>query len=226
MLTIVHGADIVSSRKYFIEQKNKNSLTFDSADLVLSELEQSLSGSSLFGQGKTIFIENLFTKKASKNFEPIATVLHKISNETSVFLWADKELGIKPLSAFPKHTSQLYKINQNIFGFLDSIKSNSSQNVANFHEALKFSDSEIIFFMIIRQFRLMLGIIDEGKDTIDEVKRLAPWQRSKLMRQSQLFGKENLIKIYKKIYKIDKQQKTGRTILTLVQNIDILLLEI
>lgn len=226
MITIVHGSDIVSSRKYFIEQKDKDSLTFDASSLILSELEQSIRGSGLFGQGEKIFIENLFSRKSVKNYEPILSILQNVPAKISVFIWSDKEQGAKSLSSFPNHISELYKINQNIFGFLDSLRPGSSQNLINLHKALKFSEPEIIFFMIIRQFRLMLGLLGDSKQTIDELKRLSPWQRGKLSRQASLFGIENLKKAYKKIYKIEKQVKTGKSALTLVQNIDILMLEI
>ncbi len=226
MITLVHGADIVFSLNFFVQQKNKNSLTFDSQNLTLSELEQSLLGSSLFGQGKKVFIENLFTKKAAKNYEPIVTLLQKISNEVEVYLYADKELGVKALSGFPKYTNQVFKINKNVFGFLDSIRPNNPQNLVNFHMTLEFSEAEIVFFMIIRQFRLLLGIADDSKNNIDELKRLAPWQKSKMVSQASLFGQEKLKSIYKKIYKIDKAQKTGKSSQTLVQDIDIFLLEI
>ena len=69
-------------------------------------------------------------------------------------------------------------------------------------------------------------LFQDSKENIDEVKRIAPWQKSKIVRQASLFGEEKLKLIYKKLYKIDKTTKTGKSNLTLVQNIDILLLEI
>ena len=80
--------------------------------------------------------------------------------------------------------------------------------------------------MIIRQFRLLLGLSESSNNNIDEIKRLAPWQKSKLVRQASLFGVDKLKQIYKMLYKIDKSQKTGKSPLTLVQDIDILMLEI
>ena len=70
----------------------------------------------------------------------------------------------------------------------------------------------------------MIGLSE--KADIEEVKRLAPWQKSKLMNQASMFEMKKLKEIYKKLYKIDKAQKTGATNLSLTQNIDIFLLEI
>ncbi len=225
MITLIHGNDTLSSRKFFLDQRDAESLTFDVENINLVEFEQSLSGSGLFGSSKKIFIENLFTRKSTKNTDSIGKLLTAYK-DAEVFFWADKEVGVKALSSFPKIENKSFKIPQNIWNFLDNLRPNSSSNVTSFHRTLKESETEIIFAMIIRQFRLMLGLIQNSNENIDEVKRIAPWQKTKILRQASLFGEEKLKTIYKKLYKIDKSTKTGKTNLTLTQNIDILLLEI
>lgn len=225
MITLIHGNDTLTSRKYYLDQKDSQSLTFDGENMNLVELEQSLAGSGLFGSTKKIFIENLFTRKSSKNLESIGKLLTTYK-DSEVYFWADKEIGVKVLSGFPKPENKLFKIPQNIWNFLDNLRPSTKANVSSFHRTLNETETEIIFAMIIRQFRLMLGLIQNSKDNIDEIKRIAPWQKTKLMRQASLFGEEKLKVIYKKLYKIDKTTKTGKTNLTLTQNIDILLLEI
>lgn len=225
MLTIVHGDDEVASRNFFISQKDKDSLTFDAENLSLIELEQSLSGSGLFGTSNKIFIENLFSRKASGNFDEISPILNK-KNKTDIFIWADKILSIKNLSLFLKSNVKIFKIPQNIWSFLDGIKPNNPRNVSSFHSTISTNEPEIVFAMIIRQFRLMLGLSESSNNNIDEVKRLAPWQKSKLIRQASLLGVSKLKQIYEMLYKIDKSQKTGSTNLTLTQSIDILLLDL
>ena len=87
-------------------------------------------------------------------------------------------------------------------------------------------ETELIFYMIVRQFRLLLSLTSEGSKNIDEAKRLAPWQSSKLKSQSKLFGKDRLIEIYKKLYKIDYETKFGLTSLPLNSTIDIFLIDL
>ena len=82
---------------------------------------------------------------------------------------------------------------------------------------------ELIFYMIVRQLRLMIAVLEEGKNEIDEIKRLAPWQLSKLRSQGGHFGKNKLLDLYKKLYLIDYQTKYGLTPLSLSTNIDIFL---
>jgi DNA polymerase III delta subunit len=226
MITIYHGQDLVSSRKAFVSQKDKNSVTFDAININLVEFSQSASGSSLFAETKSIFLENLFNRKAAKNYDQLIELIKKAPKETNIHIWSDKDLTKKGLSDLGEYSDREFKIPQNIFGFLDGIRPSYPKNVLNFHEVIKTAEVEIVFFMIIRQFRLLLGILGDSKENIDEVKKLATWQKTKLQRQASLFGEEQLKKIYKKIYKIDKSVKTGRTNLSLAENIDIFLLDI
>lgn len=226
MLTIIHGNDYQTSRKFFLDQKDNESITFDAETLLISEIEQSLQGFGLFENSKKIFIENLFTRKGSKSQISIIDVLSNFPKETQVFVWSDKDLPAKILSTFPKHEVQNFKIPSNIWTFVDGIKPMSNSNVSLFHQAISSTEPEIVFAMIIRQFRLMLGLLEESRSNIDEIKRIAPWQKSKLLRQSSMFTVEKLKQIYRKLYKIDKAQKTGSSNLNLVQSIDIFLLEI
>jgi len=79
--------------------------------------------------------------------------------------------------------------------------------------------------MITRQFRILNSIFDSKKN-IDEVKKLASWQRNKLERQAKLFGKEKLKEIYNKIFEIEKGVKTGELSYHLRSAIDFLMVEI
>ena len=226
MITVVSGNDTFSSRNYLFEQKDSDSVTFDAESVELSELEGELSDSKLFRSVKKIFIENLFSPKAKQNYKNIIDIVEKNHKDKEIFIWEGSEVSLRTLSSFPKHTIKSFKIPQNIFYFLDNIKPGNKQSLTMFHDVLKTTEPQIIFFMIIRRFRLMLGIIENSKNIIDELKRLAPWQKSKIIRQADIFGIDRLKFVYKKLYKIDKGQKTGSSGLNLTQQIDMLLLEI
>ncbi len=226
MNTIIHGNDIFSSRNYLYEQKDSDSITFNAENINLPEFEGELSDSKLFGSVKKIFIENLFSPKAKQNFENIINIIKKNQKDKEIFIWEGSEIPLRTLSSFPKHTVKNFKIPGSIFYFLDSIKPGNKQSLTMFHDVLKTTEAQVIFFMIIRQFRLMIALFEKSKNNIEDVKRLAPWQRNKLFRQASLFGLDKLKKTYKKLYKIDKSQKTGSSSLTITQQIDMLLLEI
>jgi len=227
MITVIHGDDTASSRTYFNDQRDNNSIFFDAKELNIDDFQNEIRGNNLFTSDKKIFLENIYSQKAKKNHDKILELLKNSPKDLNVYVWENKEIPLKSLKEFPDYRNQLFKINQNIFGFLDRLKPGNQESVILFHLALENSDANIIFFMIIRQFRLMIAITDTtSSKNIDEIKRLAPWQKSKLTAQANLFGIEKLKIIYKKLYKIDKNIKTGGTKLTLEQNIDILLFDI
>lgn len=227
MITIVHGDDITSSRKFLIEQKNslKNTIILDGKDLNFEYLVELLKGNSLFSDEKNIFVENFFERKKSDEFEKIIDYIKKNSSKVNLFIWEKDGLSKSELSVFPKAKSILFKIQKTLFSFLDNISPNSPKNVLNFHEALKTADEEMIFYMLIRQFRLLLALRGESNGSIDESQRLAPWQKDKLKRQSKLFTSSELKRIYNKLYEVDLNIKTG-VFPNLTNAIDFLLLDI
>lgn len=230
MITIIHGDDLAASRNFYLEEKNKadNPIEFRGDKLEVSQLKQSVEGGSLFAQEKEIFIENLLSgRKKSKQIDEIIDYLNQQSKLLKVFIWEGNELTKSQTGCFKTAEIKLFKLPQNLFQFLDGIRPGNIQNLSLLHKALKGSSEEIIFYMMIRQFRLMLALSDGGSsEKIDEVKRLVPWQKGKLEKQANLFGQQKLLEAYQRLYEIDYKTKSGRTSLNLLQAIDFFLAEI
>src|SRR3989344_1342525 len=258
MITIIHGDDISSSRKYYIDQKTADAFSFEGEKVSLTDLVQILEGGGLFSDSKKIFIDDFLSKRKQwKETEDIVLQLNKYCKINDIFLWEGKEISKKNISLFSDPNVKIFKFPLYLFTFLDAIKPNNTGNLISFHEALKKSEAELIFFMLIRQFRLLLALFDERSHSvrhpefisgfqalpvgeagilkqvqndkngeIDEIKRLAPWQKSKFKKQSSLFSLDELKSAYKKLFEIDLGQKTGTLNMSLEQAIDILLLEI
>ncbi len=233
MITIIHGDDISQSREYFqdLKKKQKNIISFDGGKITITDLVQNIEGSGLFNDTKTIFIEDLLTKrkKTDKDVKEILNFIVKNSKDSSFILWESKEILKGTLSLFKNAVVKLYKLPKNIFSFLDNLITNHTKNLLNlFHQALSSGiKEELVLFMLQRQFRLLLALSDPSDgEPIEEIIRLAPWQKSKLSRQVGYFQGSTLKNIYKKLYEIEIGQKTGSLLLSLSQSIDFLLLEI
>ncbi|MGH7204057.1 MAG: hypothetical protein ACREHC_06455 [Candidatus Levyibacteriota bacterium] len=248
MLTIIHGADTALSRKYFLDEKGKyaNSLLLDADKVNLTDLTQIFEGGGLFGETKFVFIEQFLTKrKKSADFKDIITYLEKSADDNTILLWENKELEISILKAFKHPIIKAFKLPQTLFQLLDEIKpGNGKQLITLFHQTIESTEIEMVFFMIVRQIRLMLAlsttvILNEVKNPptrsfattqddnpIDEVKRMQPWQKTKLQKLASLFSTEQLLDLYNKIYQIEHGQKTGGLNASLVSTIDFLLLEV
>lgn len=226
MITIVHGDDIVSSRKYFLEQKKGSDNILDGEKLTLTEAMQVFEGSSLFEEQKKIFIENFFKRKSSLEFKQIQEIIDKNSKGSEIYFWEGKELTKSQVSLFKNTLNKLFKFPQSMFLFLDSLAPNKGREMITlFHKTLENTEAELIFFMLIRQFRLLLSL-SNGSGQIDEAKRLAPWQKGKLERQAKSFTEKKLKDIYAQLYEIDLGIKTGSLSLTLTQSIDMFLLNL
>jgi DNA polymerase III delta subunit len=231
MITIIHGDDITSSRNYFLEikQKQKDALSFDGTKITITDLVQNIEGSGLFGDSKTIFIEDFLTKvkKIDKDAKEILGFIAKNSEESNFVFWESKEISKRDLFAFKNAVTKLFKLPKNIFLFLDNLRPNNSKSLLNlFHQAIDSGiKEELILFMMQRQFRILLALSEHCDTPIEEVARLAPWQMGKLERQVQSFNQSKLKSIYEKLYEIELGQKTGGLSLSLTQTIDFLLLE-
>jgi len=237
MVTIIHGDDIVLSRKYLQEQKQNstNPYVFDGI-IDLSTIAQITQGSSLFSTEKNIFVENFFSKNKlnSSEVKNVIDYINKNESLFGVFFWEANVLQKKTIALFTNPSVKSFKIPQTLFLFLDSIRPRDFRNMINlFHNALKNTLEELIFFMLQRQFRLLLALRSKvplrgtpESSQIDEILRLAPWQKSKLEKQARLFSTDSLKKTYKKLYEIDLAQKTGNLPYSLICAIDFLLLGI
>jgi len=230
MITIIHGDDVVSSRNAFLleKEKTKSGHTFDGTKITLTDIVQVVEGGTLFHDDQKLFIEDFFSKrKESKEITDITTFV-KRAEKIDVIFWESKELSRKNISLFPKAQVKTYTLPQLLFTFLDAIRpGNAKTLLLLFDDIAKRSEIELVFYMLVRQFRLLLAVSDsDTKDSIDEVSRLAPWQKNKLLKQAQLFSKEELQTLYQKLYELDKNVKTGNVTLPFRHLIDFFLLGI
>lgn len=226
MITIVHGNDISTSRNFYISirSKQENFEIIDGKNFDYNKLIQTFEGNSLFANEKNIFVEDFFSniKSNSNEFKQIIDYLNK-NKVINLLFWEPKELTKTQSNSLKNADIKQFNYPQVLFAFLDSIKPNNLSSITLFHKLQEQMESELIFYMLIRQFRLMIAVTEEGKNEIDEIKRLAPWQSSKLKKQASYFTKISLLNAYKKLYSIDYETKYGLSSLNLSSRIDIFL---
>lgn len=237
MLTIIHGDNISESRKYFLEQNEKYPTVqiLDGEKVTLTDLAQIFDGGELFSESKVAFIEYFLTKrKKSKEKDALVTLLHEYATNHQIFLWEGRELERSVLNQCKTATIKIFKLPQTLFLLLDTLKpNNGKQLISLFHQTISTTEVEMIFFMLVRQVRLLLVLSNPRHpgqarmtENIDELKRLAPWQVTKLQQQARLFSPQQLITFYDKLFQLEKGQKTGNLSSSLISSIDFLLLEL
>jgi len=227
MIVIIHGTDIAKSRNFYIETRQKvaNPVIFEGKNLDYNVFFQTFEGDSLFTSDKDVFIENLFSSKKSNStdIKQIVEYINKNDGLNIVF-WEDKELTKAQTALIKKSQVNLFNYPQILFTFLDSIYPSNTKTLSIFKELEKQMETELIFYMLVRQFRLMLGV--ELDSQIDETKRMAPWQESKIRSQSSRFSKDKLASLYKKLMDIDYETKFGLSPSSLSKRIDFFLLDL
>lgn len=226
MITLIHGDDISSSRNYYKQLQKKNTASFDGEKVTNEDIAKALQSDGLFTDEKNVYIENFLTKrKPSKELDEIIEKLTAFEKSATILLWESKLLSKKHTNYFAKATVKEFALPKSLFSFLDSLKPNNTQSMLTlYHETLAHTEAEMILVMLIRQIRILLALSDDsGNDTIDEVKRLAPWQQKKLITQSNSFSQKQLLALYEKLYAIEVKSKTGGLSLPVAQTIDFLL---
>lgn len=230
MILIIHGSDIEKSRNYFFTEKDKieNYVLVNPDDTTFDSLFLHSENKNFFNKSTIIIFENFFSKikPTSKEFKDISSYINK-NKQIDLIFWEDSEISKAALSAFNNATVKNFSLPQNMFVFLDNIKPNNSKiSIKLFHELLKTTEAEIIFFMIIRQFRLLISQMDIKGDLIDEAKRLAPWQLSKYKNQASYFEKNKIVKSYEKLFVLDLANKSGKLPTSLEKSIDFFLTDL
>ncbi|MEK7502363.1 MAG: hypothetical protein AAB609_02465 [Patescibacteria group bacterium] len=231
MITIIHGDATNESREYFLKIRTtfQNLLSLEGQNITADVLINFFSGGNLFFEEKNLAIENLLSKnKAGKNLDGLVAILNEHEGKSNIIMWEEKEVSQKNLSLFPKASIQIFKIPKLIFNFLDNLKPGNGENlILIFQKLLENTPVEIILYMMVRQLRFLIAVSSSDKsDTIEELGKMAPWQKGKLERQAVFFGQGRLINLYDKLYNIDLSGKTGALSMPLADAIDFLLLDI
>lgn len=228
MITIIHGEDIASSRDFYYQLKTKTAdpIILAGETIQLTDFMQAVDSGGLFDDSKTIFIEDLLSKKKSKEeIDALLEYLKSKEKEADLVLWEGKPISKSIISQFKKAVIKDFSFPKHVFLFVEAFRpENGKQLIAQFHNLLKTNEPEFALFMLIRQVRLLLGLNSSDANQIDEVARLQPWQKTRLQNQLRYFSKGKLISIYKQLYGIDINSKTGKLNSSLLQAITLFLL--
>lgn len=223
MITVLHGDNLVDSKNRLGELKKDavEIISFPGDKLTVGDVKQALESESLFGTDRLIVIENLLSSKTSKIKEEILNYLSSNAFSPEIILWEGKELSPSVLKKFPQARISNFKPLTNIFRLVDSLKPEKGVELIRlFHDLIKTEAPEVIFVMLARQFRNLILAKERGDSYFS---LFAPWQRGKLESQSKYFTLKNLLSYQRKLLDIDAKIKLGQTPFSLIQRLDIFL---
>lgn len=221
-MLVLQGENIVLSRKRLIEIAGRfkgETLRLEGDQLDLTQLKQALESQSLFGAERLVVIENLFSRRPSKAKEETLHYL-KAENPENLVIWEGKKIDGRTLASFNKAKVENFELTPFIFKFLDSLApGNQKKSLTLLHQCLEQDLPEIVFYMLARQVRLLLLAKDLGKKGLA---KMASWQQNKLGQQASKFELMKLLQLHQQLLKIDWQQKTGQSPLSLASQLDLL----
>ncbi|NMB57076.1 hypothetical protein GYA19_04020 [Candidatus Beckwithbacteria bacterium] len=214
---LIHGDYHLQSRKFLTDLKqkakteNKEIIELNGQILDLNQLIQATTSNSLFGAEKLIVIENLFSRLKSQAQEEILAWLKNYKGENPIIFWEKKGIGKILQRKLPDKTLvKEFKTPVIIFKLVEILSpKNKKQALETLNQALVKEPAEFIFVMLARQMRILLMLKGNQKITG------APWMIGKYKQQASFFETEKLMALYQDLYKIDKQIKTGKTIMPL-----------
>jgi DNA polymerase III delta subunit len=215
---LLHGGDQVKSRNFLNElkekarKKTKEIINLDGESVELSEVKQALESSSLFGKDKLIVIDNLYSSHKSNRKKEVISYLKKESPQ-NLIIWENKKIDGRKLKGFSSDFKiKKFKLNAVIFKFLESLKpNNEKESIFLFQKCLKDEEPEKVFYMLVRQFSILIKAKDLGKKGLSG----PGWMKHKFLGQAENFSLKQLKSNYKKLLEIDIGVKTGKSIMPL-----------
>lgn len=228
MITIIHGEDETASKNKLHDLKEtyreKEIIALDGKNLTITDLTLALETRSLFAMERVIIVENLLSRKPSKDKDELVKYIVKEEADNNVILAEGKEVT----PAVLKKLSQAKVINnkqkENIFKLVDNIRPKAGYElVPIFQELIKTEPAEIVFVMIVRQIRNLILAKDSSGDYLKE---LPPWQKSKFVNQAKYFTQDELVSLHRKLLDIDYKIKSGKSPLSLSSQLDIFLVNL
>jgi DNA polymerase-3 subunit delta len=109
----------------------------------------------------------------------------------------------------------------NIFDMVDAVATQNSRRAVHLlHDLLEQQEPISLFFMIVRQFRLLIQareILDEGggAEQIEQELKQHPYVAKKLADQAHRFSMTRLEEIYHRLFEMDEAMKTNQVSLDL-----------
>lgn len=223
MITLIHGDDIVGSRKALEELKRKHEfdekIYFDGGRAALSDILTATDSQSLFGQNKLIIIENLFAGGKSAEKEQILVFLSNAKTLPEIVLWEQKEIPKAQLKKFSRAKIIFCQLPAILFKFLDSVGEKPvNQVLSMFHSVANSQSAEFILSMLVRQWRYLIIAADLGEAGFAD---LPSWQAFKFIKQARFFKLPDLIASYRQLLSLEAKVKMGLTPYTTAQLLDI-----
>lgn len=224
MLNLFHGDHTASSRTQLQSAlaneraRGAEILTLEGDKITPQDLESAILTNNLFTP-TVIVIENLLSRLRSQSKDRCLEILTSAPSDKTIYLWEKKEVTKLTLNKLPKTTKiSLSKTPTTLFALLDSlVPGNSARALELLHQTMLVSEEIVIFTLVSRQISSLIQIVGGGSP------KTSPWQLAKLQSLSVRWSLPQLIHFHDELVRIDYSIKSGRSRLSYLDHLDILL---
>jgi DNA polymerase III delta subunit len=215
MIYIVHGEDLSYSRNIILNQQKKLGMParieVSVSDVSPQQLQENITTFDIFGTPPFIVLD--VSGSGRMKLDDYVKILEKTPDKTTLIILSSKELS--KTNAFIKNASKLgakvvlaqKKPSSNVFRFVDYIYNGSRRQAYQEYKKL-MEDGEDSFYLLSM---ILYGLrnISYAKYNSPEFGKIAPFAKSKAIEQSKHYEEKEIVKLYKDLYKLDKELKTG-----------------
>lgn len=216
MILIIHGEDLITSRKTIVSLQEKLNQTgkieYSIIEVTTGELKDSLYTSNLF-EGAPFYILDI-SKAGRTNLDPYLEIIKGMPKETNLVILSNKALtktnifikNAKELNAKIIENSVSEK--SNIFKFVDAVFS-GNRKLSYTEFRLLMLDSKEAFYIFSM---LLYGLrnVTAAKFELASYAKQSPYVQQKSAGQAKAFTEKELKNLYTTFYTLDRDSKLGK----------------
>lgn len=215
MIYIVHGDDVSKSRILIKNQQKKldsdSRIELSITDTTPEQLTEKAHSNDLFGNPPFIVLD--VTSMGRMNVDKFIEKIKLIPSETTLIILSDKNLPktnafIKSAAVLgAKENASELSPQSNIFRFIDALF--YKQRSKTYNELSKLLEDQISPFEIFPMILYGLRSIAAAKFNSPSFVKKSSFVKAKARGQSKLYSKEDILRIFDELQKIDRGTKLG-----------------
>ena len=215
MVYILHGEDLPSSRNFILNLQKQNNISakreFLIEDEPLESMKEVVSGVDMFGGNMMVIFD--VSKMGRANVDTYVEFLETVPADFLFVVLSSRELTAK--NAFNKAAEKigakvmLFKgiAKSNVFKFVDSVFDQNRVGAYKELQRLLLVGEDAVYLLTMLEYGLRS--IAYAKFESPAFHKLAPFVKSKVVRQSEKFSEEQILNFYQKFYELDRGVKFG-----------------
>lgn len=219
---VLHGENTVLSRKelYVLissaKERGASIVRIDGGTIQLSDMQNQLGSTSLFGDERVLVVEKLWSQKSATKK---TALISEIANATiPCILWHDKTIPATQLKPFiaRKASISLFKSSPEVYKTMEMLGTADKRSLmASLQKSIEHDSAEYVFIMCIRQISMLL-LAKSGQPIPG-----APFVAQKARQQAKKFTLNILLDLHRQLVEMDRRLKTSTNALSLEQFLNI-----